>query len=125
MKYEKEGERKQKSYHNKLHDLIDEYVHLVYRATRQFPHEEQFGSVSQLRRAALSIMLNYVEGYARQRKAVHKNFLGISYGSLKESAYLTDFAFKEQWLKEAEYKKLEELEKKIGAMLWGILRRMV
>ncbi len=124
MEYQKGLEQNAQSYHKKLHELIDNYVHAVYAATRQFPKEEQYGSVSQLRRAALSVMLNYVEGYARQRKLVHKNFLEISYGSLEESSYLTGFAYKEQWLKEPEYGKLRMFEKEIGAMLWGILRKM-
>ena len=122
MEYKKESE--QNSYHKRLHGLIDEYVHLVYRLSRQFPKKEQYGAVSQLRRAALSVMLNYIEGYARQRRLVHKNFLEISYGSLEESSYLTGFAYKEQWLKESEHGRLKVLEKEIGAMIWGILRKI-
>ena len=116
--------KKEESYHLRLHDLMDQYVHLVYRATRKFPKEELYGAGSQWRRAALSIVLNYLEGYARQRRAVYKNFLEISYGSLKESAYLADFAHKERWLDTAFYEDLQKLEKEIGAMLWGILRNL-
>ncbi len=121
MKDEKKGEQK---YHERLHGLMDEYVHSIYRATKSFPKEEQFGATSQLRRASLSVVLNYVEGYARQRSAVHKNFLEISFGSLKESAYLTGFSLQEGWLKESMYTVLQKLEKEIGAMIWGILRKM-
>lgn len=111
-------------YHEKLRHIVDEYVHLVYKVTREFPREELYGATSQLRRAALSIALNYVEGYARQRKAVHKNFLEISYGSLKESSYLTSFSCTEGWLLERDLAHLQVLEGEIGAMLWGILRNM-
>lgn len=115
---------KQQRYHERLHGLMDEYVHFVYRVTKGFPKEEQFGATSQLRRASLSVVLNYVEGYARQRSAVHKNFLEISFGSLKESAYLTKFSLQEGWLKETAYTALQKLEREIGAMLWGMLCKM-
>lgn len=125
MEYEisEKGEKKDR-YHERLRRLMDEYVHSVYSATRDFPKEELFGATSQLRRAALSVILNYIEGYARQRKAVHKNFLEISFGSLKESSYLTLFSKKEGWLTEISHAKLRKLEEEIGAMLWGVLRRM-
>ena len=121
---QKTAEKPEVKYHERLHSLIDDYVHTVYRITKSFPKEEQYGATSQLRRAALSVMLNYVEGYARQRSAVHKNFLEISFGSLKESSYLTGFALREQWLTAAVHTQLQGLEKEIGAMLWGILRKM-
>ena len=46
---------------------MDEYVHLVYRLTKKFPKEELFGVVSQLRRSALSVILNYIEGYRAKK----------------------------------------------------------
>jgi len=51
------------------------YVHFVYKITREFLKGELYRVVSQLRRAALSIILNYIEGFVRQRRAV-KKFLG-------------------------------------------------
>lgn len=56
---------KEENFHDKLKAIIDEYIHLVYRLTREFPKEELYGVISQLRRAVISIMLNYIEGYAR------------------------------------------------------------
>jgi len=103
---------------------MDEYVHLVYGLTRRFPDEERYGVISQLRRAALSVVLNYVEGYARARNAVHKNFIEISYGSLKESKYLLHFSLVEKYILNKEYKKAIALAEEIGAMLWGILRKL-
>jgi four helix bundle protein len=109
------------TYHKKLRRIIDEYVHEVYRFSKQFPKEELYGVTSQLRRSALSIMLNYIEGYARQRSKVNINFLEISYGSLQESCYLLDFSLKEGYLSQADYVKLDNLSKEIGAMLWSTL----
>lgn len=112
------------TFHEKLKSKMDEYAHLVYKLTKKFPKEEIYGITSQLRRAALSVILNYVEGYARQKDKVHKNFLEISYGSLKESKYLLHFSFKEGLINKDEYLKVLELAEKIGAMLRGILKNI-
>jgi four helix bundle protein len=71
---------KLETYHEKLKKSMDEFVHSVYGSTKSFPKEEMFGVISQIRRASLSIILNYIEGYARGKDKVHKNFLEISYG---------------------------------------------
>lgn len=112
------------NFHHKLKTKIDDYIHLVYKATRNFPREELYGITSQLRRAAVSIMLNYVEGYARNKVKVHKNFLEISYGSLKESVYLLEFCLKENYLSQQDYDKISMIGNEIGAMIWGILRNL-
>ena len=41
------------------------FTKLVYRITKKFPPEEQFGLTSQLRRAASSVSANIAEGYGR------------------------------------------------------------
>ncbi len=56
----------------------------VYRATQQFPKEELFGLVSQMRRAAVSIPSNVAEGQARLTQGEFRQFLGHARGSLAE-----------------------------------------
>lgn len=111
-------------FHEELKSKMDEYAHLVYKLTKSFPKEELYGIISQLRRSSLSVVLNYIEGYARGRDKVHKNFLEISYGSLKESKYLLHFSLIEKYLSEKDYKMAMKLSEDIGAMLWGIIRKL-
>lgn len=106
------------SYFENLKSKMDKYVHDVYRVTRKFPKEELYGVISQLRRSALSVILNFIEGFARNKKAVKKNFWEISYGSLKESKYLLYFSLKEGYLSEEEYREIANISEEIGAMLW-------
>lgn len=103
---------------------MDDYVHLVYTMTRKFPKCELYGCTSQLRRSALSVILNYIEGYARRRKASLKNFLEISYASLQESKYLLHFSLKELYINHDEFKIADALAERIGAMLWGIIDKL-
>lgn len=103
---------------------MDEIVHFVYKITKSFPRDELYGVVSQLRRAALSIILNYIEGFARGVNGkIYKNFLDISYGSLKECKYLLYFSFKEGYLKKTNYEKAIKLADEIGAMLWKTIQK--
>ena len=107
---------------DKLLQKMDVYVHLVYKITKDFPKEELFGATSQLRRAALSVILNYIEGFARIKKAVKRNFWEISYASLKESKYLLNFSYKEEFVSKDNYAKGISMAEEIGAMLWRMIK---
>lgn len=108
-------------FHEILKSKMDEFVHLVYKITKNFPIDERFGIISQLRRAAVSVILNYIEGYARRRNKIYKNFLETSYGSLKESEYLLEFSEKEGFVNDSNLKRALELADEIGAMLWSTI----
>lgn len=103
---------------------MDQFAHFIYEISKKFPKDEQYGLTSQIRKAALSIILNYIEGYARQRKNVLKNFLEISYGSLKEAKYLIYFSCKRNFISKVDYKTGIEMAERIGKMLWGILEKL-
>jgi four helix bundle protein len=60
------------------------FVTHIYRITAQFPPEERFGLVSQMRRAAVSIPSNIAEGAARNTHKEFMNFLYIAQGSASE-----------------------------------------
>ena len=67
--------------------LADEVVILIYRLTADFPREELYGLTSQMRRAAISVPSNIVEGCARDSQADYLRFLYIAFGSLRELHY--------------------------------------
>ena len=60
------------------------FVTLIYKVTGQYPNEEKFGLVLQMRRAAVSIPSNIAEGAARNSKKEFINFLHIAQGSNAE-----------------------------------------
>jgi len=75
--------------HTKLRafELADDVAMLVYQATKGFSKEEMYGITSQMRRAAVSIPSNIVEGCARQSHAEYLRFLEIAFASLRELDY--------------------------------------
>lgn len=62
-------------------------VLMVYKTTEQYPGEERFGLVSQMRRAAVSIPANIAEGFKRRGLQDKIRFYNISDGSLEELKY--------------------------------------
>ena len=112
------------NYKTKLKNKMDIYVHFVYKISKTFPKDELYGVTSQFRRSTLSIILNYIEGYARRKPAVQLNFFEISYGSLQESKYLLNFSLKEQYLQETLYDKGIKIADEIGAMLWTEIKSL-
>jgi four helix bundle protein len=67
--------------------LADEVALLIYQVTMKFPREEIYGLTSQMRRAAVSVASNIVEGCTRKSQADYRRFLGIAFGSLREVHY--------------------------------------
>lgn len=61
------------------------YVLAIYKITKQYPKEELFCLVNQMRRAAASITANITEGYAKISSKDKLRFYNISQGSLEET----------------------------------------
>ena len=109
--------------HTKLRafELADEVVLLIYRATREFPKEEMYGLTSQMRRAAVSVPSNIVEGCSRESQAEYLRFLEIAFGSLRELHYQLGLSKRLGYSDEHEISNCEsktvEAEKVLGALL--------
>jgi four helix bundle protein len=57
---------------------------LAYRLTVQFPADERYGMISQIRRSAASVPANIAEGYGRESPGAYAQHLRVAQGSLKE-----------------------------------------
>ena len=110
------------SFHQRLKVLIHQYILLTYQHTKKYPSDERFGLTSQDRKAAVSVMLNYVEGRARMKIAGTQNQYEISYGSLKESIYCRFLAKDLGHISRDAYNDAFELKEEIGAMLYSTIQ---
>ena len=103
----------------------DELAFEVYRITKKFPRDEIYGLTSQLRRAALSVPTNIVEGYARKGDKELARFINISIGSLAEVEYLLEFSKRLGYIIEKDYVKIENLRDEVGKLLWSFYKKLL
>jgi four helix bundle protein len=93
---------------------------LVYQLTTNFPGEEKFGLVSQMRRAAVSIPSNIAEGQARHTTGEFVQFISHAEGSVAELetqiilAVELGFCAKPQVL--AAYETLDEIRRMLNSL---------
>lgn len=106
----------------KAFQLADALVLEVYRVTRSFPRDEQFGLVSQLRRAAVSVPSNIVEGCGRSTEKERLRFLEIAFGSLREVIYQLELAHRLGYTSEETAQALAEQSDEAARVLAGLIR---
>lgn len=127
-----EGQRKGKSMgkNNKgYHKLLvwqrtRELVLLVYKYTEHFPKAEEFGLKGQIRRAAVSVLLNIVEGYRRQTTKDYLHFLNTGDGSLSELEAALEISLDLLFLTKNEYEELEIKRSEVGFLLWRLIKSL-
>jgi four helix bundle protein len=95
----------------------------VCKITEDFPKNETFGIRNQIRRAALSVPTNIVEGYGRRTRADLSRFLDIARGSLAEAEYLLSFSNELGYIKDGVHE-TETLIDEVGKPLWSFQRRL-
>ena len=109
--------------HTKLRafEIADEVAIIIYQVTRDFPKEELYGLTSQMRRAAVSVPSNIVEGCARESQNEYLRFLEIAFGSLRELHYQFSLAKRLGYLRDDDISnydsKIVETEKVLGALI--------
>ncbi|HOW97274.1 MAG TPA: four helix bundle protein [Kiritimatiellia bacterium] len=114
--------------HTKLRafELADQVVMLTYQITRHFPKAEAYGLTAQMRRAAVSIASNIVEGCARGSQPDYLRFLEIAFGSLRELHYQLTVARRLGYCDEAGFIEgdtiMLEAEKVLGALIRALRR---
>ena len=102
----------------------DELAYRVYKATQNFPKEEIYGLTSQVRRAALSIPTNIVEGYSRKGDKELARFVNISLGSLAETKYLLYFSNRLGYFERDTYNELKKGYDTLGKLLWKFYEKV-
>ncbi|MFH1089819.1 MAG: four helix bundle protein [Candidatus Uhrbacteria bacterium] len=101
-----------------------EFVIEVYRLTKRFPGEERYGITSQLRRAAVSVSANIVEGRAKQTEKDFLRYLNIAKASLWECQFFLKLSKDLGYLSDDEYIHLEDLRTQTDFLLFKFTERI-
>jgi four helix bundle protein len=102
-----------------------ELVREIYRVSREFPEEELFGLMSQLRRAAVSIPSNIAEGHAKLSRKEYQHFLGNARGSLAEIETQILIARDLDYINEIDMNHILNLSAEVGRVLNGLLNSLM
>ena len=114
---------------NSYKDLIAwqrgmELVTMIYDATDGFPANEQYGLVSQLRRAAVSVPSNIAEGKAHYSNRDFVRFLRHARGSLAEIETQVLIAQQRKYLPDATMAQLTQKLDEVGRILSGLINSL-
>ena len=108
----------------KAFELADELLFLNYELTACFPKEELYVLASQMRRAALSIPSNIVEGCALASHNEYMRHLNIAMGSLRELGYDITVARRRGYATPELLKKIEDHYDATARTLGALIRSL-
>jgi four helix bundle protein len=94
-----------------------ELTKMVYRITRGFPDDEKFCITNQMRRSAISVSSNIVEGSYRNSAKDKCNFMTIAFSSLMELLSQVITSFDLTYLNENQYNELRQQIEKVSNKL--------
>jgi four helix bundle protein len=102
-------EKTDKSYHKLiLWQKLKELLLLTYKLTEKLPKSEEFGLKSQMRRATVSVISNFVEGYLKRSVKEKIRFMEIAETSLMEPEAQSEVCIMLQFWLEEEYKEFDK-----------------
>jgi len=101
-----------------------ELVLAIYKGTKDFPSEERFCMIQQMRRSAISVAANIAEGSKRRTDKDYCHFLNMSEGSLEELKYYLVLSKDLDYMREEMYQKFFLISEEVGRLLNGFVRKL-
>lgn len=99
-----------------------ELTKLVYEITQVGAFAHDYGLRDQIRRAAVSIMSNIVEGFERGGSAEFRQFLALAKGSAGTSTSV--FALDARFLSQSQFEQLYRLTQDVTRLIGGLMRHL-
>ena len=99
-------------------------VEEIYIITKNFPKEEMYGLISQLRRSAVSIPSNIAEGFTRLHNKEYRQFLYIFLGSCAELNTQIIISSRLSYLSTEKAERILNEIDEISKMIMGLIKKI-
>jgi four helix bundle protein len=99
-------------------------VNDIYRVTNDGKFSRDYALRDQLRRAAISVMLNIAEGFARRTDKEFARFLFIAHGSVAEVQSGLYIALDQQYLTEKAFETLYARSNEVSKIISGLIKAL-
>jgi four helix bundle protein len=97
----------------------------IYQITKNYPKEEIYGLVSQMRRSAVSIPCNTSEGYRRGHRKEYIQFLYMAHGSCAELETLLSLSYDLNMIDKINFEKLYSMQEEVSKLLRGLISSLL
>jgi four helix bundle protein len=112
-------DKSSKGYHNLIvWQKMRELLFLAYSLTEKLPRSEEFGLKSQMRRATVSVISNFVEGYLKMSPKEKNYFLETSETSLMELEAQSEICLMLKYWDKTDYEDFDKKRSKVGFFLY-------
>jgi four helix bundle protein len=99
-------------------------VVVSYEVAKRLPQHENFGLISQIQRAAVSIPANIAEGHGRKHRGDYLHHLSMSRGSLLELETHLLISVRLGYLRSEDIESILKLTDEVGRMISGLIQRL-
>jgi four helix bundle protein len=97
----------------------------IYQVTKDYPKEEIYGLISQMRRSAVSIPCNIAEGYRRGHRKEYIQFLYMAHGSCGELETLLSLSFDLGLIDKDAFDRLYLMQEEVSRLLYGLISSLL
>ena len=107
----------------KVYNIAFELAIEIFTLTQDFPKEEQYSLIDQIRRSSRSVSINIREGFAKKRyENVFLRHLNDSIGSSEETRGWLDFSVRCRYINQETHQRLDKSYDEVNAMLFSLMR---
>ena len=115
---------------DKIHSFTDlvawqkghKLVLQIYKTSKDFPKDEVFGLISQIRRAAVSITSNIAEGFSRKSPKEKAQFYYMALGSLTETQNQLLISKDLAYINQHEFQSLADNTVELSKLIRGLIK---
>ncbi len=93
----------------------------IYQITKNYPKEEIYGLISQMKRSAVSVPCNIAEGYRRGHRKEYTQFLHMAHGSCSELETLLSLSLDLGLIEKEAFETAYDLQEETSRLLNGLI----